>query len=73
MASAKQVKLKKLMKEQIQSRKKVEHPLARYNNVGQLTCIICNVTVKSEILWSSHLQSKKHKEVRRSSEVYCCG
>ena len=30
MASAKQVKLKKLMKEQIQSRKKVEHPLARY-------------------------------------------
>lgn len=25
-------------------------------------CVICNLHVKSDILWSTHLQSKKHKE-----------
>ena len=35
----------------------------RYNSLDQLMCVICNVHVKSDILWPTHLQSKKHKEV----------
>ena len=34
----------------------------RYNTLGQLTCLVCEVQVKSEILWSTHLQSRKHRE-----------
>ena len=36
----------------------------RYNSLGQLSCGICNVPVKSNVLWTAHVQSKKHKEVR---------
>ena len=35
----------------------------RYNSVGQLTCAVCSVPVKSGIVWPAHLQSKRHKEV----------
>jgi hypothetical protein len=41
---------------------KISHPLAKYNTNDQLTCIICNVAIKSEILWQTHLQSRNHKE-----------
>ena len=37
--------------------------LRRYNNVGQLSCAICSVLIKSDILWKTHLTSKKHKSV----------
>jgi hypothetical protein len=37
-------------------------PPLRYNALDQLVCVLCNVHVKSEILWSTHLQSKRHKE-----------
>lgn len=36
--------------------------LFRYNALGQLVCVLCNLQVKSEILWNTHLQSRKHKE-----------
>ena len=35
----------------------------RYNSAGQLFCVLCNVPVKSAILWDSHVLGKKHKEV----------
>lgn len=35
----------------------------RYNSTGQLFCVLCNVPVKSAILWDSHVLGKKHKEV----------
>ncbi|CAH3021916.1 unnamed protein product [Porites evermanni] len=34
----------------------------RYNSAGQLFCVLCNVPVKSAILWDSHVLGKKHKE-----------
>ena len=34
----------------------------RYNSLNQLSCIVCGVPIKSEILWSSHIQSRKHKD-----------
>ena len=35
---------------------------SRYNAVGQLTCVVCTAPVKNELLWSTHLQSRKHKD-----------
>lgn len=33
-----------------------------YNSLGQLTCIICKITVNNEAAWPIHINSKKHKE-----------
>lgn len=42
--------------------KKIESPLARYNEAGQLTCILCSSVVRSEAVWKVHVNSKQHKE-----------
>ncbi|XP_034173731.1 zinc finger protein 830 [Osmia lignaria lignaria] len=42
--------------------KKVESPLAKYTDAGQLMCILCKTAVHSEAVWSVHLNSKTHKE-----------
>ena len=42
--------------------KKIESPLAKYNSIGQLTCIVCNQVVKSELLWNAHINTKAHLE-----------
>ncbi|BFZ07753.1 hypothetical protein BsWGS_10792 [Bradybaena similaris] len=58
--------LRRLMKEKQSvikdSSKKVNHPLAKYNSLNQLVCILCNNVIKNDILWTSHLQSRQHKE-----------
>ena len=36
--------------------------VCRYNALDQLMCVICSTHIKSEILWSTHLQSRKHKD-----------
>ena len=41
----------------------------RYNSAGQLFCVLCNVPVKSAILWDSHVLGKKHKEVNNGVEI----
>lgn len=35
----------------------------RYNNVGQLFCVLCNTIIKSDLLWDAHIRGVKHKEV----------
>mmetsp|Transcript_29934 Transcript_29934/g.42075 ORF Transcript_29934/g.42075 Transcript_29934/m.42075 type:complete len:298 (-) Transcript_29934:103-996(-) len=52
--------MKKTQKERQSTR--IEHPLARYNNLGQLICQVCKTQVKAESLWIAHLASKQHKE-----------
>uniref|UniRef100_A0A2C9LK10 Zinc finger protein 830 n=1 Tax=Biomphalaria glabrata TaxID=6526 RepID=A0A2C9LK10_BIOGL len=47
--------------------KKIEHPLAKYNSLNQLMCVLCNSIVKNDLLWSAHILSKQHKE--RVSEL----
>ena len=44
----------------------------RYNSAGQLFCVLCDIPVKSAILWDAHVLGKKHKEVncRESSCNY---
>ncbi|XP_059046052.1 zinc finger protein 830 [Achroia grisella] len=41
---------------------KIDNPLAKYNNAGQLTCILCNSIVRSENVWTVHMNSKQHRE-----------
>lgn len=60
--SSKSIELRRLMKQQKQTSKKINHPLAKYNNLEQIVCIICNTAIKNEIVWNAHLQSRKHKE-----------
>ena len=56
------MKTKLAMSSKLASQKRIESPLAKYNSIGQLTCIICNLVVKSENLWNTHLNSKIHLE-----------
>lgn len=42
--------------------KKIDSPFAKYNSADQLTCIICNQVVKSELVWNAHVNSRSHLE-----------
>lgn len=44
------------------NRKRIESPLAKYNRLGQLSCALCNIPVKSELLWPTHVLGKQHRE-----------
>ncbi|XP_053603400.1 zinc finger protein 830 [Plodia interpunctella] len=41
---------------------KIDNPLAKYNNAGHLTCILCSSVVRSENVWTVHVNSKQHRE-----------
>lgn len=47
---------------QTTSKKRVESPFAKYNSLGHLSCSLCSVQVKSELLWPTHVLGKQHKE-----------
>ncbi|XP_068605230.1 zinc finger protein 830 [Brachionichthys hirsutus] len=60
-----QEELRRLMREkqrQATDKKRVESPFAKYNSLGHLSCVLCNVQVKSELLWTTHVLGKQHKE-----------
>lgn len=60
-----QEELRRLMREkqrQSTEKKRVDSPFAKYNSLGHLSCGLCNVQVKSEILWPTHVLGKHHKE-----------
>ncbi|XP_023722543.1 zinc finger protein 830 [Cryptotermes secundus] len=42
--------------------KKIDSPLAKYNDSGQLLCTVCESVVRSEAIWKVHINSKKHRE-----------
>ncbi|XP_043802895.1 zinc finger protein 830 isoform X2 [Apis laboriosa] len=42
--------------------KKIDSPLAKYTDAGQLMCILCKSIVRNETVWPIHLNSKTHKE-----------
>ena len=60
-----QQELRQLMREKVQSKKdiRIDSPLARYDDRGQLWCRICNQIINNEFLWSTHLIGKSHKKV----------
>lgn len=47
---------------QAADKKRVESPFVKYNSLGHLSCVLCNVQVKSELLWPAHILGKNHKE-----------
>jgi hypothetical protein len=53
--------LAKQKKAERATKTKIEHPLARYNNVGQLMCILCKVAIKTDALWNTHCGTPNHK------------
>ncbi|XP_073443831.1 zinc finger protein 830 isoform X2 [Dendrobates tinctorius] len=60
-----QDELRRLMKakqRETAAKKKIESPLAKYNSLGQLSCVVCNIPIKSELLWQTHILGKQHKE-----------
>ncbi|XP_062386395.1 zinc finger protein 830 [Sardina pilchardus] len=60
-----QEELRRLMREKQRGsdrKKKVESPFAKYNSLGHLSCVLCKVPVKSDILWQAHVLGKPHKD-----------
>ncbi|XP_004707018.1 zinc finger protein 830 [Echinops telfairi] len=60
-----QDELRRLMREKQRSsanRKRIESPFAKYSRLGQLSCCLCNTSVKSELLWQTHVLGKQHRE-----------
>ncbi|CAI9619946.1 unnamed protein product [Staurois parvus] len=60
-----QEELRRLMKakqRETASKSRIESPLAKYNSLGHLSCAVCNVPIKSELLWQAHILGKQHKE-----------
>lgn len=67
-----QDELRRLMRakqRQTTDKKRIESPFAKYNSLDHLSCVLCNVQVKSEILWQAHVLGKQHKE--KVSELKC--
>lgn len=65
--------LRRLMEEQknktnksnvaaVNQEQKINSPIAKYDEKGQLNCILCKSVVRSESIWKVHINSKKHKE-----------
>ncbi|XP_072910412.1 zinc finger protein 830 [Hemitrygon akajei] len=60
-----QQELRRLMREKQRagaSSRRIESPLAKYNSLGHLSCVICSTPVKNELLWQTHILGKQHKE-----------
>ena len=57
----------------LSSQKRIESPLAKYNSIGQLTCIVCNQIVKSEVMWNAHLSSKVHLDNKNMLKMKLIG
>lgn len=61
-----QDELRRIMKEKQQTlrgkEKKIDSPLAKYNDLGHLLCVLCSCRVKNELLWPAHVNGKSHKQ-----------
>lgn len=41
---------------------KIQSPLAKYNDLGQLMCVLCKTIVRSDDVWKVHVNAKQHKQ-----------
>lgn len=48
------------MLKEARAARRITHPHASYTSSGQLLCNLCEVSVKSEAAWGSHLHSTQH-------------
>lgn len=42
--------------------KKIDSPLAKYNENGQLQCLLCKTIVRSDDVWKVHINAKTHRQ-----------
>ncbi|KAL9113893.1 MAG: hypothetical protein Q9227_002027 [Pyrenula ochraceoflavens] len=42
--------------------RRISHPHVSYTKSGQVRCNICNLFLKSEVLWDGHSRSKNHRK-----------
>lgn len=42
--------------------KRIDSPLAKYNDLGQLQCVLCKTVVRSDDVWKVHINAKQHKQ-----------
>ncbi|CAF1126285.1 unnamed protein product [Rotaria sp. Silwood1] len=52
--------LRQMMKQEKQ--KRIDSPLAKYTNTGQLYCALCNQQLTSETFWKAHVNGRDHKQ-----------
>ncbi|TRY64624.1 hypothetical protein DNTS_004866 [Danionella cerebrum] len=60
----KQEDLRRLMREKQRAgdrQKRIESPFARYSSAGTLTCELCDISLKSALLWQTHTLGKHHR------------
>ncbi|XP_032895577.1 zinc finger protein 830 [Amblyraja radiata] len=60
-----QQELRRLMREKQRAAagsRRIESPLAKYNSLGHLSCVVCSIPIKNELLWQTHILGKQHKE-----------
>ncbi|XP_043912921.1 zinc finger protein 830 [Protopterus annectens] len=55
-------RLMKIKQRETTNKNKVDSPFAKYNSLGSLSCTLCKVPVKTELLWQTHVLGKQHKE-----------
>ncbi|KAH0558957.1 hypothetical protein GP486_004419 [Trichoglossum hirsutum] len=49
--------------------RRITHPHSSYSATGTLICLVCNVQIKSESLWDTHLRSEQHAMRLRRGEA----
>ncbi|XP_065174432.1 zinc finger protein 830-like [Sycon ciliatum] len=56
--------MRELMRQhrEAQGKAKINDPLARYSPAGELFCVLCNTPVKSNLVWTAHVQGRAHKQ-----------
>ncbi|KAF5399168.1 Zinc finger protein [Paragonimus heterotremus] len=54
--------VRQLIKATKNQTRKIDHPHARYNQLGRISCIVCGIQIKSELAWNAHVISKTHKQ-----------
>lgn len=42
--------------------KRIDSPLAKYTETGQLQCLLCKTVVRSEDVWKVHINAKTHRQ-----------
>lgn len=67
-----QQELRQMMREKAQKKTgpRIDSPLAKYDDKNNLWCVVCNVIVHSEALWTSHLIEKAHKKVKQMVTLF---
>ena len=51
--------VRSLLREQ-RTLRRINHPHAVYSKTGTLSCAVCHIPIKSEVLWDGHLKSSAH-------------